>query len=240
MKKENLPVVHFEYKGQEREQCRDIFCHVSWGGNTVLCMADGVSSARFGGIGAYLVEQSLTRMLRDAGDIRFLHEEEMKYQVCCAIREMLERMVRESGYPRKEFASTLMAVIVPEHCDFVWLIHVGDGMICGLNEEGTLDILSYPHYGILKEYPYTTAEPDLYRWLHVRKKEKKGWVFTMTDGITEEIFSPGYELKTEYAILLQRAAWDELETQLVKNLPPDDIGFAAIQIGVKGGENKDG
>ena len=51
---------------------------------------------------------------------------------------------------KKEFASTLILVYFPDE-EEVWMAHVGDGAIINIGENGKIEVLSYPHYGVLKK-----------------------------------------------------------------------------------------
>jgi len=221
----NMQIHHFEKKGREKRECDDVFYMVHTKGKSMFLLADGVTDGRFSKEGIYSIAECLGSLLFHTG---IWTEESLKGTVSRMVQNTIGELARKNQCDRKEFASTLLIVFMTEEEEEIWILHLGDGALFHLDEEGNISILSYPHYGILKQYTYTTASKKLYHLLRVSKKQADGWIFGMTDGMMNEIMEDADTVKPEYAIMIRNKDWNNLKRSIHGKALGDDASFFAI------------
>lgn len=214
----------FTHKGVDKDKCQDICQYKDLSCGTVIALADGVSSQENSAMGANRVQEDIAWMLEEEGDLRGLDDDGLRIKIARTIYESINQLSRRKRCSEHTFASTLMMVIFPDDADFYWTVHIGDGIIGIVNEMGEVEVLSAPQNGITRQYTYTTVSNNLLKRIRIKKCDKRGRVFMMTDGITNEIFRDE-ETRKEYVKLIENLDWEAMEKKLLKDGAEDDIGF---------------
>ncbi len=219
-------VILFTHKGVEREKCQDICQYKNLSNATIISLADGVSSKKKSAMGASIVQENIGWMLENEKSINMLDEENLKIKIARTIYETISTLAQWNECEESAFASTLMMAIFPENEEFYWIVHIGDGIV-GIVGEGEVNVLSAPQNGITKQYTYTTTSGNLLKRIRIKKCNRRGIVFMMTDGITNEIFK-NEESRKRYVELIKNMDWLTMERQLIESGTEDDIGFCCI------------
>ncbi|MBQ4069343.1 MAG: protein phosphatase 2C domain-containing protein [Lachnospiraceae bacterium] len=220
--KENICFVH---KGANRDKCKDVYFYKKSKYVRVIGLCDGVSTQKFSDIGAYEVQKSISDMLDEIEDFSEINEIDLKFKIGCVINETIFELSKKYDCEEESFASTLMLAILPEGKDFYWTVHIGDGVIGLVDNNYEVRILSNPENGITRQYTYTTVSGNFMKRLRVKRHDERGFIFLMTDGISNEI-----EDNQSYLDYVKGMDWKGLENDLLSKNISDDIGFNGIMI----------
>jgi hypothetical protein len=129
-------------------------CFLAGEDASVLCalVCDGAGSAPFGGEGASLIARTVTSGLREHfRRATALPSDDQVWSWIDQARDLLARVADARGTTRRDFASTLVLLVVDGAEALT--AHVGDGAIVVRNKAGEWQALSWPENG---EYASTT------------------------------------------------------------------------------------
>ena len=213
----------FTHKGVEKEKCQDICQYKDLSCGTLIALSDGVSTQENSIIGASKVQEDIARMLEKEEDLKTLDEEGLKIKIARTLYESIYQLSQQMQCSQNTFASTLMMVLFVDN-EYYWTVHIGDGIIGIINEESEVEVISAPQNGITRQYTYTTVSGNLLKRIRIKRLSKRGDVFLMTDGITNEIFKDEFSRK-EYVELMRKKDWLTMERKLLESGVGDDIGF---------------
>ena len=217
--------ISFAYKGAEREKLKDVYYQMKNDKVGMIGLCDGVSTQKYSDVGAYEVQKAIWIMLEKMVDFSNITKYELKFRIGCVINETLYRLSKQYECEEECFASTLMLVIFAMENDFYWTVHIGDGVIGIVDDNSKVKILSSPENGVTKQYTYTTTSGNLMKRIRIEEHYEKGFVFMMTDGISNEL-----ERNKKYIEYLKTKNWKRFENELLSDNISDDIGFNGMDI----------
>lgn len=123
-------------------------------------LADGQSGKRFGREGGAACLEVLAEYIREQGIDGLLNRpfpDELPYLFMKQIRERLLTLAREQGGAFTDYASTLLAVAVDPATGRYFFVHIGDGCLIGIRQNGTSVMLSALDNDFLSRYTWLTT-----------------------------------------------------------------------------------
>lgn len=162
--------------------CEDAWAFENLPGCLVLAVADGLSSADYGGKGA---EAAVTACVREVAGLIKMTNDDGEIPVSDIIRDGIARgrssltvLAETNEHPLSSYATTLALVVMKGDC--VWCGHIGDG-VCACVFGDDVSVLSAPGNA---EYANETAVLTARTWeKHLRiSSGKADAVLLATDG----------------------------------------------------------
>lgn len=153
------------YRHQKNQiPCEDAFASVVYQNFPIVAVADGLSSARFGGLAADVASRSCVDAVSTLLKEGYESPEDIIRKAIHASRDAVVAAAQEAEVPISFFGTTIMLLMIME--GKVWCGHIGDGVAVSINE-GSVSLLSGPG---VSEYANETAvlsAPDWERALRI-------------------------------------------------------------------------
>jgi len=202
-------------KHEKREEaCEDASGVATIDANTaVLVVADGVSSCRYGKVGARIAEaaakEEIRKQLLDYPDPAD-HPEKWMAALFAKVRVQISRSAKRLDCPVQELGTTLLVGI---YHDPVWVVaQVGDGGIVAKKEEGVQVILAgRPQEQDNWVIPITA--PRWYEDIQVRVVEDPDWIAIFSDGLDRLVFDcqPGKKTLNEKRTMIFEKVFEKAD-----------------------------
>ena len=155
-------------------------------GQQLVCamVSDGAGSAQYGGEGASLTCRRLSQTVRQhfntQGDMPNAIEVESWIN---SLRDQMTRAANNRKVGRKEFACTLVLLLLGQHESMI--VHIGDGAIVGREGRGEWKVLSWPENGEYASSTYFITDEPMPRIRFVEADEIHTAYALFTDGIED-------------------------------------------------------
>lgn len=192
----NIKVLSASVKGvlhnQQHLPCQDYSAYTQDGKNFVAIVSDGAGSSKYGRIGARIICETLTNLLKD---IEF---SEAKKAVAQAIVIARSKLIRHRLNKTKsvtsliDFSATLVGVICYKNKGLFF--HIGDGAALAFHDDKYQTFTaSRPENGNFKCETYFYTMDDWKECLRFTNFENAHTIFLMSDGVTNFSFSRDYQ-----------------------------------------------
>lgn len=192
---QNIRVLATSIKGtlhlQQNIPCQDYFQYQQDGKNFVAVVSDGAGSSKYGRIGAKVVCETLTSLLKN------IDFNEAKKAIPQAIGIARSKLIRHRLNKTKDekslvdFAATLVGVIY--HKNKGLFFHIGDGAALAFHDDKYQKFTaSRPENGHFSCETYFYTMDDWKDCLRFTSFENANTIFLMSDGLTNFSFSRDY------------------------------------------------
>lgn len=193
---QNIRVVSASIKGilhkQQNKPCQDYSLSTSDGRNFVAVVSDGAGSAKYGRIGAKVICETLTSILKD---IEF---SDAKKAIPQAIEIARSKLIRHRLNKTKtaaslvDFSATIVGVLYYKNKGLFF--HIGDGAALAFHDDKYLNFTaSRPENGHFKCETFFYTMDDWKDCLRFTSFENAHTIFLMSDGLTTFSFSRDYQ-----------------------------------------------
>lgn len=213
------------------EPCQDaVLCGVR-GELAFYGLADGQSGARFGAEGAraalavireYIERRGLTLLAS------YVYTDEIQYELAQLLRRELRRLSRLRGASETDFGSTAAAFAVCRRTGRYMTVHLGDGAILGVKDDGAPQLISAPENGVTAQYTWLTTSDGALGHLRVAFGRSAPWrrVVLVTDGA--KALCCGRNIPLRARELLARGSAAEVLTAVRESRPADDASCIVL------------
>ena len=221
----------FHQTGRGKTQCEDVSYVVERDRFGFYGLADGQSGKLYCRIGGRAVLEAVAAFLEKKGVGQIIHSafiDEVQYELARAIRDTLSALSKRYGADAADFASTVVAFATdPDTKEYV-TVHLGDGVIIGVDKSRTSFMISPPENGITLQYTYLTASASSQ---HIRigkgRASDLARLVLMTDGATA--FARGRTISQRGKALLEGlGSHDEIKRCLQNSAPVDDASCIIV------------
>jgi len=155
----------------------------------VVC--DGAGSCRFGRLGARIASHVAARWLLEHFHViqcRDISSEKIARCLIAVIQRCIRKFAISMGFPDvlKPFSCTLLAAVM--NWDGRWVtVHIGDGGIVGLGEDGPF-IISGPAKGEYANVTFFVTEKNAFQKMKVERNNRPVRAFALfTDGLENSL-----------------------------------------------------
>lgn len=139
-------------------------------GNVILVLSDGCSSSYFAKESAQANVNAIIELFTKISLKEFFEQyplDSHSEMIISACKDKLNEIKNETGCSRdEELCATLLFAVADEEKIFVG--HIGDGFVCGVDENGKASIVSYPDNGITSSHTYFTIMSRAKEYLRLR------------------------------------------------------------------------
>ena len=177
---------------QQHQPCQDYSLSSQDGKNLVAIVSDGAGSSKYGRIGAKIICETLTALLKD------IDFNEAKKAIPQAIGIARSKLIRHRLNKTKteasllDFSATLVGVIY--HKNKGLFFHIGDGAALAFHDDKYINFTaSRPENGHFKCETYFYTMDDWKDSLRFTSFENAHTIFLMSDGVTNFSFSRDYQ-----------------------------------------------
>lgn len=217
---QNIRVLSASIKGvlhsQQNVPCQDYCLYQQDGRNFIAIVSDGAGSAKYGRIGAKIICETLTSLLKN---IDFAEAKKAIPQAIGIARSKLIRHRLNKTKSEKslvDFAATLVGVIC--HKNKGLFFHIGDGAALAFHDDKYQNFTaSRPENGNFSCETYFYTMEDWKDCLRFTSFENANTIFLMSDGLTNFSFSRDYKT-IEKSFLQPIADYLNKETNKTKAL----------------------
>ena len=196
MNNQNIRVMAASVKGlmhaQQNQPCQDYCLYAQDGRNFVAILSDGAGSSKYGRIGAKVICETLTSILKniDFNEAKKAIPQAIAIARSKLIRHRLNKTKNESSLI--DFSATLVGVICFKNKGLFF--HIGDGAALAFHDTKYLDFTaSRPENGHFKCETFFYTMDDWKESLRYTPFENAHTIFLMSDGVTNFSFSRDYQ-----------------------------------------------
>lgn len=193
---QNIKVLSASVKGllhtQQNVPCQDYSLYVQDGLNFVAVVSDGAGSSKYGRIGAKIVCETLTSLLKniDFNDAKKAIPQAIGIARSKLVRHRLNKTKSEASLP--DFSATIVGVICFKNKGLFF--HIGDGAALAFHDDKySRFTASRPENGHFKCETYFYTMDDWKDSLRFTSFENAHTIFLMSDGLTNFSFSKDYQ-----------------------------------------------
>ena len=192
----NIRVISASIKGylhtQQNLPCQDYSQYAQDGRNFVAIVSDGAGSAKYGRIGARVICETLTSLLKN------IDFNDAKKAIVQAIGIARGKLIQHRLNKTKslasliDFSATIVGVIY--HKNKGLFFHIGDGAALAFHDDKYINFTaSRPENGHFKCETYFYTMDDWDDCLRFTTFENADTIFLMSDGLTNFSFSRDYQ-----------------------------------------------
>jgi serine/threonine protein phosphatase PrpC len=219
---------HKEINGENQ----DYICTIQDGPNTVISLADGVSSCSRSKTGAEVAGNVVSKLLiRRGGSIMKYESDEIADITTAHILAELKRKARHDKSRVEEYSSTVASVLYDRKHKRLLCINLGDSIIIATSGNDCR-IIAIPFDSSEGCCVTTTRNSALAVTAKVLSADRIDSVIICSDGAWRHMFK-GSRLKQEVSEMLRGNAFDELRDYLNEQDCSDDYSFVAMNIGTR-------
>lgn len=217
-------------QNQSTQDCWDYF----EGGETVICgLADGQSGQHYSQEGAAAVLCCLVGAVKQmgiAGLRNYAFPDERQYALGKMVRQDLRRLVKAHAVSWEEIGSTFVVLAIDTCTGDYVSVHLGDGIIIGVQEDRKIVHISNPENGPLPNSTWLSTSEQLFQHIRVSfgNVEKLDRIILATDGA--DSFAMGAGLTLPAMQLLKKHGPQELLDYLKTTQPRDDATLLDLTI----------
>lgn len=166
----------------QNKPCEDHVTQLSYRGVTALSLCDGAGSLPLSGPGAQTLSQAFAEYLaRHFDRLALLPSSSISEEAVFLIQRVLAELCSQYNAPPEAFGSTLLAAASDVRGRFL-ILHLGDGIIAGLNSSDCIFPVSAPEGVDNATYLSCSDEDTLRRHVRVYKYRNIKGVLLLSDG----------------------------------------------------------
>ena len=158
--------------------CEDAFASAVYQNVPIVAIADGLSSARFGGLAADIASRSCVDTVTTLLEEGKKSPEEIIRRAIRTSRDAVIAASAEAKLSISDFGTTILLLVIMD--GKIWCGHIGDGVAVTINE-GSVSLLSGPGQSEYANETAVLAAPDWERVLRISIREGNAAVIG-TDG----------------------------------------------------------
>lgn len=212
--------------------CEDaVLCRDS-GKTSFYGIADGQSGKRHCLLGAekslaavceYIMQRGIDRLSS------YAYVDEIRYELIRAVRDCIEKCAAEYASEREEFSSTLNVIVIDRESGEYMTVHLGDGCIVGILENGELRMMSAPDNGITARYTWLTTSADALMHMNVTfgNVSEYNRLLLMSDGA--ECLCRGRNISRRAQCVMEEYSPDEIIGFVMNSKPRDDASCIIVE-----------
>lgn len=163
---------------KEQIPCEDAFASAVYQNCPIVAVADGLSSARFGGVAADIASRSCVDAVSTLLKEEKISPEDIIRRAIKASRDAVIAAAKEAEASSSDYGTTILLLIIME--GRVWCGHIGDGVAVTINED-SVSLLSGPGESEYANETAVLSAPDWERRLRISVREGSAAVIG-TDG----------------------------------------------------------
>ena len=178
---------HFKKGVPCQDKVAELVTHHSSGGFYGISLADGAGSCKFSDKGAEFISEKILELLQ-RNFSKTYDSNNLSNVLVLSIEKELKSFSEEKKINIKELSSTLLFIVVKNNKFIIG--HIGDGVIGGLMNDGSIRVLSEPENGEFHNSTYFTTSENNKNRLRIKKgtiKEIIGFIL-MSDGTSESLY----------------------------------------------------
>lgn len=221
------------YHREHHQPCEDaVFLRTA--PDCLFCgLADGQSGTRYGSIGGRACLEAISDHIASIGIGNFMDApfpDEHPCSLAKVFRKKLLQLSESRSAPLKEFASTLLAIVIDLKTGKYALLHLGDGCAVSIPLSGDPAVISPPDNGLSPCHTWLTTSGNAVFHFRIRfgSLEKKKRILLLSDGAA--CLCKGRNIPWRVRDLLKYAAPSELEKQLIFSKPADDATCILLEL----------
>lgn len=210
---------------QNFQSCEDVLFIRSTQDFLFCGIADGQSNTKYGAEGGLNCLEAVFNYIAARGVDNLLNipfPDELPCMFVKEFRKKLLTLAEIKNMDLKEFASTLLAIVVDLKSRKYMILHIGDGCALGVQNTGDVAIISPPDNGITLHHTWLTTSPHAVAHLRVTFGilEYQKRILLTSDGAT--CFCRGNNISWRSKELIKNGTQLELQNYLLSSNPSDD------------------
>ena len=170
-----------------QDKVAELVTHHSSGWFYGISLSDGAGSCKFSDKGAEFISEKILELLQ-RNFKKTYNAKNLSKVLVLFIEKELKLFSEEKKINFKELSSTLLFIVVKNNKYIIG--HIGDGVIGGLMNDGSIRVLSEPENGEFHNSTYFTTSQNHKNRLRMQKgtvKEIIGFIL-MSDGAAESLY----------------------------------------------------
>lgn len=225
----NITFSHAQIQGSRHRQnqhpCEDVVLVRATQDYLFCGLADGQSGTRYGAEGGRVCLNAVFDHIALEG-IKSFFDAPFPDELPCAIvksfRGKLLPLAKKRSVSLREFASTLLAIIIDLKTGKYMLIHLGDGSAISIPNTGEPTVISVPDSGLSSYHTWLTTSDNAVSHLRVRfgSLDNRKRILIITDGAT--CFCKNRDIPWRIKDLLKNGSQQEICEYLMLSEPIDD------------------
>ena len=226
---QNITFSHAQIQGSRHRKnqlpCEDVVLMRDTSDYLFYGLADGQSGTRYGAEGGEVCLNAVFDYVALEG-IKSVLDTPFPDELPCAIvksfRGKLLPLAQNRSISLREFASTLLAIIIDRKTGKYMLIHLGDGYAISIPSTGESTVISAPDSGLSVYHTWLTTSDNAVSHLHVSfgSLDNRKRILMITDGAT--CFCRNGDIPWRTKDLLKNSTQQELCEYLMLSEPIDD------------------
>ena len=199
----------------------------------IFAIADGQSRKTLSPMGGSAVLRAISDFIEEKGlDALASYEylDELQYEIMALIRSTLRRLAAQCAADVQEFASTLVMLAIDPASGRYMTLHLGDGVIISVRQDGEAGFLSIPENGITSRYTWLTTSDNALLHLRISFGNIGGFsrILLASDGAGCICY--GKNIPRRSRELIASAGWNEITGYMQENPPEDDASLILIDV----------
>lgn len=228
-----IQIADMQVTGSGHSVCRDVVFLKFKGKLLFAGIADGKAEACHGPEGGKAALEALVDYIASVGVEELAHTrfpDALPCKMVSVFRSTLEELAQSCPAPFGEFASTLLLLAVDVETGRYLSLHLGDGCMLGVSQQGDIALISPPENGLTVYHTWLTTSDQAvshFRIAHGYVHGKRRMLL-MSDGAT--CFCWNRTVPGRARELLASAPPQELHQRLVQSQPSDDASCILLEL----------
>lgn len=220
-----IQLTDMQVTGSSHTQCQDVIYSKCDSKLLLAGIADGKSEARYSREGGITVLEAVADYIASVGMSTLVHArfpDELPCTVVATFRSALQKLAQAHQASFQEFASTLLLLAIDLVTGQYLALHLGDGCILGISQEGDIFPISQPENGLTMYHTWLTTSDSAVFHLRISygNVHKKGRILLMTSGAA--CFCWNRSVPHRAQELIASAPPENLYRRLAQSEPADD------------------
>ena len=216
------------YHNANKEACGDVVMTLCKDNRSLIVIADGVSSCRFGAEGATIAAEAAMDFILEHLEMDYLTPKVWGGMLLNHVLNTIMRFSAAQQQPSVEYSCTLLAVVMDREFGKLQFVNVGDGMLLGIRKE-SCPIIATPLFSS-QGCPVitTTGVNHIAQFGSVPLKGIRG-IVACSDGAWKRMYNREF-LRAELRQLLIDGHYEAFLSFFDRTAGVDDCGIAIENI----------
>ena len=214
---------------------QDYICSGKYGKNSVITLADGVSSCKESKTGAKITADTVTNLFLKKGELlQEYSEQDIANMTLVEVLYELEQAAGSDNREIEDYSSTIASVLHDKKNKRLMCMSLGDSLIIGTSGEDCY-VLTSPYDSRKGCCVTTTQGAETQTQIRIIDDAEIDSVIILSDGAWRPLFERG-SMKKDIRSMLAAEDYEELKNYLTEQNGNDDYSFITMDITRKSGK----